>query len=482
MFAISCKEESKTTYFSAKLGYENEKVELVPIDSYFTGLNKLEEFYITESDSTGFFNFELENFSSGFYQVLLNNYPILNYDIYLEPNDSIYVEQSSWQDEPYFEITGRGSEKLQYLLDDYQLFKGTKEFYKRLKSDEFSDEMDYKKFIDSIFKPRFKNLSESEINKTNLGIQFRKFLTIQRADFLLRHLRFRNYYMEDEFSYHLPEEKYIGFLDSINMKEDFLNVKQTFEFAENYLIYKSEKELDENPNLENKPENLNLKWKYITEQEPSYWNDALAISTINSFSFGMLEDNFFNDFSNYKSKLDSLFYDEKNKKLFHLNAEPFLKLAPGEQAPNFALPDADGKIHRLSDYKGKIVYIDFWGTWCGPCIAEIPASLVLHEKYKDEPIVFLNVALEGGKKEIEEWREFIAGETPYAQKILDGKTYTGVHLLAEDQFINEEITDYLINFAPTYVLVDQNGKLVNARAPRPKKIEEDINLLLSKMK
>jgi hypothetical protein len=57
-----------------------------------------------------------------------------------------------------------------------------------------------------------------------------------------------------------------------------------------------------------------------------------------------------------------------------------------------------------------------------------------------------------------------------------------VHVVAEKQFRNERISAYKLNFAPTYVLVDQQGKIVKARADRPKEIQDDIDALLKTIK
>jgi thiol-disulfide isomerase/thioredoxin len=58
-------------------------------------------------------------------------------------------------------------------------------------------------------------------------------------------------------------------------------------------------------------------------------------------------------------------------------------LAVGEIAPEWKLTDYEGKTHTLSDYKGKVVVLDFWATWCAPCVKTMPEIQALHEKYKD---------------------------------------------------------------------------------------------------
>ena len=65
----------------------------------------------------------------------------------------------------------------------------------------------------------------------------------------------------------------------------------------------------------------------------------------------------------------------------------------GKKAYDFSLKDFNGKIHRLSDFKGKVVILDFWDTWCPPCKAEIPHFIDLHHKYKDKGFMMIGAAI-----------------------------------------------------------------------------------------
>lgn len=65
-------------------------------------------------------------------------------------------------------------------------------------------------------------------------------------------------------------------------------------------------------------------------------------------------------------------------------------------APDFSLSDLDGNIIQLSDYKGKVVMLNFWGTWCGPCRKEIPDFISLIDKYQNNGLEILGVTLTSG--------------------------------------------------------------------------------------
>jgi thiol-disulfide isomerase/thioredoxin len=64
-------------------------------------------------------------------------------------------------------------------------------------------------------------------------------------------------------------------------------------------------------------------------------------------------------------------------------------LKPRPPAPDFTLKDLDGKTQRLSDYKGKVVLVNFWATWCPPCRREMPSMERLYQKLKNEPFMVL---------------------------------------------------------------------------------------------
>jgi thiol-disulfide isomerase/thioredoxin len=64
-------------------------------------------------------------------------------------------------------------------------------------------------------------------------------------------------------------------------------------------------------------------------------------------------------------------------------------LKPRPPAPDFTLKDLDGKTQRLSDYRGKVVLVNFWATWCPPCRREMPSMERLYQKLKNEPFMVL---------------------------------------------------------------------------------------------
>ena len=122
-----------------------------------------------------------------------------------------------------------------------------------------------------------------------------------------------------------------------------------------------------------------------------------------------------------------------------------LKLQPGQPAPEFTLDDLDGQPVSLSQFKGQVVLIDFWASWCGPCIGDLPNLRKIKEKTADWPVVFLNVSIDEDEAA---WREAI-----------DKHEIEGVHVRA-DGWGAEVNKIYQVRGIPSYYLVDSQGLIV----------------------
>lgn len=67
---------------------------------------------------------------------------------------------------------------------------------------------------------------------------------------------------------------------------------------------------------------------------------------------------------------------------------------PGETAPDFELRDTAGKLRRLSDFRGKVVLLNFWASWCGPCVSELPSLQRVMSRFADRELVVLGVGVD----------------------------------------------------------------------------------------
>ena len=132
-------------------------------------------------------------------------------------------------------------------------------------------------------------------------------------------------------------------------------------------------------------------------------------------------------------------------------------------AIDFSFTDVEGKTHHLSDFKGKVIYIDFWATWCGPCVKESPYFDALSKKFSGKDIVFLPISTDTSRNA---WLRYIEKKhkelTQY--NTTDNKIKTG----------------WAIFYIPRFVLIDKDFNIADAYAPKPSEAaaEKAINDLL----
>ena len=145
-----------------------------------------------------------------------------------------------------------------------------------------------------------------------------------------------------------------------------------------------------------------------------------------------------------------------------------MALAAGKIAPPFTCKDVNGKEVSLSDFKGKIVYLDFWATGCGPCRREYPYLVKLQSEYKDKDkdIVFVSISID---KDYQEWKKYVI------EKKIEGITL--IKGLGCDYDVAKA---YQISGVPSFKLIDKEGRIIDANAPRPSssEIRKVLNELL----
>ncbi len=145
-------------------------------------------------------------------------------------------------------------------------------------------------------------------------------------------------------------------------------------------------------------------------------------------------------------------------------------LVIGTKAPDFELTDINGEVVRLSDFEGKVVYMDFWATWCAPCRRYLPHSQSLPNNFPKDEVVFLYISLDDNK---DDWESYVKSHGLHGTHVC-AKAGHGYHSKIAEL--------YKVKSLPAYFLIDQKGRIAESPAANPasSKITEQIRALLTR--
>jgi len=259
------------------------------------------------------------------------------------------------------------------------------------------------------------------------------------------------------FSHFHPEagepvfpEGYFDFLEKDNLfGDEFASSRSYFRFLQLYLNRKLSEEFD--PQLSFAEQTFNL-----AETELSGLSREMVLGETVIMGLGFLE------MEQAKGLFDRFKALASNQAIIDIVQQEYdamMAVAPGQPAPDFTLADINGNQVSLSDFVDKVVYLDFWASWCGPCMREVPYAKELKKRMaKETDLVFLYISVDS---DANAWRN-----TVVQQQI------QGVHLNVPG-FDHEVPQSFNLRGVPTFFIIGRDGKIIDNRPPRPSDPEID---------
>lgn len=456
-------------------------ISLVRAEDHFAFKRFLSAQDTCQLDSTGLFALRATLNNSGFFYVCAENgYPLLP-PLWLSPGDTLLVNGKK-EDSQTINYEGPCGAVYSFFTEWYQILKldsSQQKKYDRVFAMQPDTFLQY--IRDRMEKGEKALATYSTGAQTCLPMEelANRYMNYDVGNLFFKYLQYHNYYANDTFLYYAADSTFYSILQNIPTHPDsFFFLIPCNQYVEGKLTDLYEKSFQNLPDSVRYANELSLKLQLIREHFSGLERDLALLSLANGFSFALSNPDFFDHAEAIKVFFQKNAVNQVNYQKYLTLLASFENLRPGAPAPTLQLPDIQGNTRALEEMTGKVVYLDFWGTWCYPCLQEMPHSLQLQKKFEGKAVEFVFVALEYGAEDIERWKKFVLGEEALSYApFLEKMAWPGVHLLSEKQFNNPALKPWLINYAPTYVLIDKTGSIVRGRAPRPS--DPEIETLLT---
>lgn len=429
------------------INYEEKKMVKKKIDSY--GATKI-EFNISKP------------------QFIFLNIGEKRFELYFIPKDTLTLNIDFRNSKSEIKFSGKNSYYNNYLSKSFEIFdelafSHTGKMIHQMDVNEFIDRMDtinlaqnkfHKKFVDSTkINPEYDFLVESYTKLRVLSLKMNRYLALYHPVFgdgktvpiglinLEKQMVFDDKILNSNMTTY--QTLLTFYMDIVNSKTWDINNKDSLNIPDRLMT---------------------LSYKNFSSSQYSFKfrEYFLAKTLYNALESGKtsLFEKYYNSF--LKEFPNSKFPDAIERKLLK-----WLPLKKSNIAPTITGTTLDNKIFNLTDLNDKIVLIDIWATWCGPCVKAFPDLKKIQRKYEsNKNIVFLMVSIDENK---EKWIEFL-------NKNYDLK---GTHISQTEEQKNQMTKECVLNGVPRYILLN-HGKIEDANAPSPSSpdLEKAIDKLI----
>lgn len=256
--------------------------------------------------------------------------------------------------------------------------------------------------------------------------------------------RSEHLYAIEDYHYELNDVYFRTLADVFTEDEEILNMSVYQDYMKRMVSYITIHNMPEFENFQYILEEL----KYVTTH---FKNPKVTEFIVDAIISEYIERNGIDKLSELELIHRTNVADLKKATAFKELCDKWRRIAPGQPSPDFAYQDVNGKIVRLSDFRGKYVYIDCWATWCGPCRREQPVLAKLEKKYANRNIRFVSISCDQNKAA---W-----------EKVVREEKLKGIHLISDES--DTFMSAYMVTAIPHFILIDPQGKVVNNKMTRP---------------
>lgn len=384
-------------------------------------------------------------------------------NIFLSDGDSLVANADMSNFDYTLKYSGKGAFNNNYLAQDVIGQFETKAMNFQINL----NEQDYVKAVDSL---------EMESNKLFNSYEKSRF-SKDFIDYITPTLKYRFIYYRWMYTIYFDGKKgkivnrevskdYLNFIDKVDLTEDNYADNNNYGTALMEVVYEKSKHVKDlflADTIDKEKRKVKLFVQGYDLRKKLFKSKVLENQLSVYLKRNVTNINEFN-----RNTIDSIYADyltivktDEYKKIIAKHFATINKFKAGSMAPTFTLQNITNKKVSLSDFNGKYIYIDFWATWCAPCLANMPDSKKLMEIFIDKKdLLFLYINIDDDKTK---WKNYLKKNNP-----------EGIHLFADKELSDELRKKYYISGIPRYVLVGKNGELINIDAPDPAFAETEI--------